>query len=70
MNFIDDARVVARRAWSMRFIYASVLVGAADAALPYFAPEHASPAFGVLSMVLGVAAGVSRLIDQPTMRGE
>ena len=68
MKLIDDAMHIARRAWSMRLIYVSVVTGAVDVALPYFAPEHPSRVFGLLSVVVGVAAGVARLVPQPKLR--
>jgi hypothetical protein len=68
MRFVADAAKIARRAWSMRLIYASVILGAVDVALPFFAPEQPSRAFGVLSVLVGIAAGVARLIPQPRMR--
>ena len=68
MRLIEDAAKIARRAWSMRLIYASVILGFVDVALPFFAPEQPSRAFGVLSVVVGIAAGIARLIPQPGMR--
>lgn len=68
-SLISDAGQVLRRAWSMRLILASVALGAVDVALPYFAPEHPSRAFGLLSVLVGMAAGVARLVAQPKMRG-
>jgi hypothetical protein len=65
MKFIDDAAKVARGAWSMRMIYASVVLGAIDVALPFFAPEQPSRIFGVLSVLVGIAAGVARVVSQP-----
>lgn len=65
---IDDASKVARRAWSMRLIYVSILLGAVDMAMPYFEPEQPSRAFGALAMIVSVAAGVARLVAQPKMR--
>jgi hypothetical protein len=65
MQLIDDARAVARRAWSMRFIYVSVVLGAVDAAMPFFAPEKPSRAFGLLAVATTIAAGIARLVAQP-----
>ena len=70
MKLVDDAARIARRAWSMRLIYASVLLGAVDMAMPYFAPEKPSRAFGFLSLVVGASAGIARLVAQPKMRGD
>lgn len=68
MKLIGDAARIARRAWSMRLIYASVVLGAIDMALPYFAPEKPSRLFGLLSVVVGIGAGVARLVAQPKLR--
>lgn len=70
MRLIDDAAKIARRAWSMRLIYASVLLGAVDMAMPYFAPDKPSRAFGLLSLLVGASAGVARIVAQPKMRGD
>ena len=67
LRLIDDAATIARRAWSMRLIYLSVVLGAIDVALPFFAPGEPSMVFGVLSVLVGIAAGVARLIPQPRM---
>ncbi len=69
MNLIEDAARIARRAWSMRLIYVSILLGACDMAMPYFAPEKPSRAFGALALLVTAAAGVARLVAQPKMRG-
>jgi hypothetical protein len=70
MRLINDAAKIARRAWSMRLIYASVILGAVDVALPFFAPEQPSRAFGVLSVLVGIGAGVARVVSQPRLHGE
>ena len=49
----------------MRMIYASVVLGAVDVAMPFFAPEQPSGIFGVLSVLVGIAAGVARVVSQP-----
>ena len=65
MKLIDNAGKIAKHAWSMRMIYASVVLGAIDVALPFFAPEQPSRVFGVLSVLVGIAAGVARVWRQP-----
>ena len=65
MKLIDDAGKIARHAWSMRMIYASVILGAIDVAMPFLAPEQPSRVFGVLSVAVGIAAGVARVVSQP-----
>jgi hypothetical protein len=65
VKLIEDAATVARGAWSMRMIYASVVLGAVDVAMPFFAPEQPSGIFGVLSVLVGIAAGVARVVSQP-----
>lgn len=68
MKLVDDAARIARRAWSMRLIYASVVLGAVDVAMPYFAPEQPSRTFGLLSVVVGIGAAGARLVAQPKLR--
>lgn len=63
-DLIANAKLILGKAWSMRLIGLSVLLMAADQALPYFAPEQPSRAFAWLSMVVSVAAAIARLIPQ------
>lgn len=65
MKFLGDAALIARRAWSMRFLYLSVVSGALDVALPLFAPTMDSRAFAWLSLIAAIAASISRVVAQP-----
>ena len=65
----DYAKTVLTKAWSMRLIGVSVLLMAADQALPYFAPEQPSRAFAWLSMAVSIGAAIARLIPQQNISG-
>lgn len=70
MKPIKDAALIARRAWSMRFIYLSVVTGALDVALPLFQSTMDSRAFAWVSLGAAIAAGIARVTAQPNMSGK
>ena len=67
LRLIDDAATIARRAWSMRLIYLSVVLGAIEVAMPFLAPEQPSRIFGLLSVLVGIGAGIARVVSQPAL---
>ena len=69
MRLIDDAGRVWHRLWSVRLSILAALLGAADAALPFVAPEHASPVFAALVAAVSLAAAGARLVAQPKLQG-
>ena len=69
MTLIEDAGKVWHRFWSVRLAFLAALLGGADAAMPFIAPEHASPCFAVAAAAVSVAAGLARIVAQPRMKG-
>ena len=65
MHLIDNWKAVAKKAWSLRLIALSVILSAAEVALPYLDDRFERGTFAVLAMAVSVAAGVARLISQP-----
>ncbi|HEX7687332.1 MAG TPA: hypothetical protein VF453_06485 [Burkholderiaceae bacterium] len=70
MKLIDDAGKTWHRLWSVRLAILAALLGAADAALPYIAPAHSSPAFAALTAAVSLAAAGARLVAQPKLQGD
>lgn len=66
MQLIDDWKAVAKRAWSMWALYASILLGAAELALPFL--DGVLPVergfFALLVFVTNILAAVTRLLAQ------
>lgn len=69
MTLIEDAGKVWHRLWSVRLSLLAAALGAADAAMPFIAPEHASPRFAAAAAAVSVGAALSRLVAQPRMKG-
>lgn len=70
MKFIQDARQILLKAWSVRLALISALLSAAEVALPYFTdliPQHT---MAVLATAVAFGAAVARVIAQPAMHGD
>ena len=67
MKLIDDAKSVLLKAWSIRLALLSALFGAAEVAVPYFAPFLPPGVMAVLATVSSVGAAVARVTAQPKM---
>lgn len=75
MKWVDDARWLAKRLWSVRFAAIGVIWASAGA---YWvaAPEAWRPALsepvkwviGVIGVALAAAPGLAALVDQPQLR--
>jgi hypothetical protein len=70
MRLIEDAGRVWHRLWSVRLSVLAAVLGAADAALPFLAPPHASAAFAGLTAMVSLAAAGARLVAQPKLQGD
>ena len=75
LRLVDDWKRLMRRAWSVRLIGISILLSGVEvgvqAAIALGAKVPIPPgSFAVLAAAVSVAAGVARLVAQPTMRGE
>ena len=67
MKLIDEWRVVARKAWSMKLIYLASAISAVHAAEPYLPLKYTGPSLAVLTLIITFTAGVSRVVEQPKM---
>lgn len=68
---IDDARLILRRAWSVRLSVLSALLGAAASMgdlLPYLSGVLPARSMAALGALAAVAAVVARIVPQPAMR--
>ena len=64
MTMIDDWRVVAKKAWSMRLILACAALSGMEAALPMLSGWMPSGVLAGLSCVAAIPAGIARVIMQ------
>lgn len=66
MKLANDWTDIAKRAWSMRFMYLLAIFGAVEAALPFLIDgfEIPSKISGLLTLVITMAAMGARLIYQ------
>ena len=60
MKLIDNWRAVITKSWSFWLMVLSAALGAAELALPLFNGVFPQKVFATASMVLGVAAAVTR----------
>lgn len=67
MKLLHEWRYVAGRAWSMRLVLATAVLGAMELTLPLFSELVPKNVFAGLSMLTAIAAAVARVLDQPGM---
>ena len=67
MKFIEDARHLWLRLWSVRLALLSALLSAAEVAVPYLAPAAPSHLFAILAGCVALAAAVARIVAQPAL---
>jgi TRAP-type C4-dicarboxylate transport system permease small subunit len=68
MKLLDNWRVVARRAWSVRLGVIAAVLSGAEIVLPFFSDTVPRQLFALLSFVTVVAAVFARLVAQKEMR--
>jgi hypothetical protein len=68
MKLIDNWRQILKHAWSIRMSLLALVFAGLEAGLPVFSDTIPHGPFLLLTMLVTVASGVSRLIDQPKMR--
>lgn len=68
MKLIADWRHVLKHAWSVRLTVMTAALGGLELGLPVFADSIPHGPFLVLTIVVAVAAAVSRVVEQPKMR--
>lgn len=67
MNLVDDAKDVFLRAWSVRLALLAAVFGAAEVALPFFAPFLPPKTMAILAALTSTAAAIARIVAQPSM---
>ena len=70
MAWIEDARRLWPRLWSVRLAMLSALLSACEFALPYFAPSIPDRWFAGLAFMVALAAALARVIAQPKLHHE
>lgn len=67
MKLIEDAKTVFLQAWSVRLSVLAALFGAAEVALPFFAPFLPPRTMAILAVAASAGAAIARIVAQPTM---
>lgn len=67
MKLSRDWKYVTTRAWSMRWLLATAILGAVAATLPLFSSVLSPAVFAGLSMLTAMIAAISNVLDQPGM---
>lgn len=67
MKIRRDWRYIINRAWSIRLMILSAVLGAVEISLPLFNEIAPRNVFAVLSMLVAVSAAVVRVLNQPGM---
>lgn len=67
MKLIEDAKTVFMHAWSVRLALLAAAFGAAEVALPFFAPFLPPKTMAILAAVTSAAAAIARIVAQPAM---
>ncbi len=66
-SLVADWKWLLRRAWSIRLAVLSALLSSVEVVLPLFVDVLPRNTFAVLAMLAAIAAGVARVVAQPTM---
>ncbi len=67
MRVRRDWRYILNRAWSVRLMILSAVLGAVEITLPRLSELVPPNTFAVLSMLVAVSAAVVRVLNQPGM---
>lgn len=67
MKLIEDAKNVLLHAWSVRLALLAAAFGAAEVALPFFAPFVPPKTMAILAALTSTAAAIARIVAQPDM---
>lgn len=67
MKISRDWRYILNRAWSVRLMILSAVLGAVEVALPLWSEVAPKNWFATLSMLVAVLAAVVRVLQQPGM---
>lgn len=67
ITLVEDAKNVLMHAWSVRLSLLAALFGAAEVALPFFAPFLPPHTMAILAVVASAGAAIARIVAQPAM---
>ncbi len=67
MQFIQDAKTVLMKAWSVRLALLAAVFSAMEVALPFFAPFVPPHTMAILAVVASAGAAIARIVSQPKM---
>ncbi len=67
MTLIDEWRNVAAKAWSVRLALLSALLSALEVFVQLVIPDHPAPWLAGVAALVGLGAGVARIVAQPRM---
>lgn len=70
MKLIDNAGSIWHRLWSLRFSILAAVFAGIEVGLQVYMPEKPTPLFAALSGLAAIAAGVSRVVLQESLRGK
>lgn len=70
MKLVENWRAILLKAWSLRFIALAGLLEALGLILPEFSDLIPPKAFSIATILLATAAGIARLVAQPTIAAE
>jgi len=72
MSLVANWRRVLQRAWSIRFIAASIVLSALEVGISVFTDDPPLPraTFAALAVAVTIAAAVARIVAQPELHGD
>lgn len=70
MRLHSDWKLIARKAWSARFLYVASILSGAEAILPLFASSFPRDVFAGLTLFAVMGALISRFVLQERMHDE
>ncbi len=70
MQFVDNAKQILLKAWSVRLAILAALFSGAEVALPFFVPFLPEKAMAILAVVASAGAAFARIVAQPKLRND
>ena len=67
MTFIEDAKQVLLKAWSVRLALLGAIFSAAEVALPFFTDFVPPHTMAILAVITSGGAALARVIAQPAL---
>lgn len=67
MMLLEDAKNIAKKAWSFRLALISAAFAAAEVALPLFTDFVPPKTMAVIAAIIACGSAISRIVAQPEM---